>query len=310
MVAVLLYDGDCGFCTACAHAVQRWVPSDAHVVPYQRAPLSSLGVPEAAAAESVQWVDESARYAGPDALAALLRSSSQAAWRLTGRALGLPPVRAVAWPAYRLISRYRGRLPGVTPACARPALPTGAPAGPVPASGVDAGRLRPRRRRDTDIGGCVRLLYNAAGSDPAATAQLPDDPPAWLSPDGLLGAWVVKHDAHYVGHVAASTMDGNRAEALRWRELIGADAGELGLVSRLLLRPAGRADGVARGLLEEAVGAVRDRGLVPVSVVPAYDHAAQDAYAAAGWRLAGIYPATGADDQASLYYYRHVGTSG
>lgn len=120
MTATFLYDGDCGFCTACARFAQRWVPTSATVVPWQFAELGTLGLTEAQVDAAVQWVDESAApLAGPDAIAALLRTSHRA-WRAVGWLLQLRPVRVVAWPAYRWVARNRHRMPGGTAACALP----------------------------------------------------------------------------------------------------------------------------------------------------------------------------------------------
>lgn len=121
MTATFLYDGDCGFCTTCARFIERWVPTPAEVVPWQYADLARLGVTASAAQDAVQWIAPGTRaagpLAGPDAIAALLRTSHRA-WRVAGWLLARRPVRALAWPVYHWVSRNRHRLPGGTPACA------------------------------------------------------------------------------------------------------------------------------------------------------------------------------------------------
>lgn len=115
-----MYDGDCGFCTACARFIERRIPTDARILPWQVTDLGALGLRAEECAEAVQWVGvDGQRSAGPDAIARLLAGST-APWRALGRLLRLPPVRALAWPVYRWVARNRGRLPGGTPACARP----------------------------------------------------------------------------------------------------------------------------------------------------------------------------------------------
>jgi predicted DCC family thiol-disulfide oxidoreductase YuxK len=117
---IFVYDGDCAFCTMCAQFIERRVPTAARVVPWQFTDLAALGVTEQACEAAVQWVGpDGARAAGPDAIALLLRSS-RLPWRVAGRALQLPPMRAIAWPAYRWVARNRHRLPGGTAACALP----------------------------------------------------------------------------------------------------------------------------------------------------------------------------------------------
>jgi predicted DCC family thiol-disulfide oxidoreductase YuxK len=121
VTATFLYDGDCAFCSSCARFVQRWIPTPAAVVAWQQhGDLSALGVTEAECDAAVQWVEPGRPpLAGPDAIAALLRSSHPG-WRVVGRLLALRPVRAVAWPVYRWVARNRHRMPGGTPACALP----------------------------------------------------------------------------------------------------------------------------------------------------------------------------------------------
>jgi predicted DCC family thiol-disulfide oxidoreductase YuxK len=120
MAVTFVYDGDCGFCTSCARFARRRVPTPAAIEPWQLLDLAALGLTEAECEAAVQWAEPGrAPLAGPDAIAALLHTSHRR-WRLVGRLLRLPPVRALAWPAYRWVARNRHRMPGGTPACALP----------------------------------------------------------------------------------------------------------------------------------------------------------------------------------------------
>jgi predicted DCC family thiol-disulfide oxidoreductase YuxK len=117
--SVLLYDGDCAFCTNCAHALERIGP-DAEILPWQFADLPDGGVTAEQATEAVQWiaVDGTVR-SGDEAIAAVL-STAGWFWRIAGCILTVPGFSWVAGKAYRLIARNRYRLPGGTPACALP----------------------------------------------------------------------------------------------------------------------------------------------------------------------------------------------
>lgn len=117
---VFLYDGDCAFCTTCARFIERRIPTSATVTPWQFADLGALGVTQEAAEAAVLWVGPGTpNLAGPEAIARLLVDAG-GPWRPLGRLLSLAPVRAVAWPMYRLIARNRHRLPGGTAACSLP----------------------------------------------------------------------------------------------------------------------------------------------------------------------------------------------
>jgi predicted DCC family thiol-disulfide oxidoreductase YuxK len=117
--AVLLFDGDCAFCTSCVGLVERWIRPDAEIVAWQFADLEALGVSEAQASEALQWVEpDGAALSGHRAVAAMLGSAA-APWRIAAHILLLPGISWAAAHAYRLIADNRRRLPGGTPACAR-----------------------------------------------------------------------------------------------------------------------------------------------------------------------------------------------
>ena len=117
---VFLYDGDCAFCTSCAHFIERRIPTSAEVSPWQFADLDLLGVTQAQAVEAGLWIAEGEPVAaGPDAIARLLEES-RSAWKGLGWFLGREPVGWVAWPMYRWVSRNRHRMPGGTAECSLP----------------------------------------------------------------------------------------------------------------------------------------------------------------------------------------------
>jgi predicted DCC family thiol-disulfide oxidoreductase YuxK len=128
---IFVYDGDCGFCSACARFIERRIPTPARVQPWQFVDLAAVGLTAADCDQAVQWVDADGGVAGPRtilagpaAIAALLRTSNLF-WRTIGRVLGTRPALALAWPAYRLIARNRDRMPGGTATCALPAAQRG-----------------------------------------------------------------------------------------------------------------------------------------------------------------------------------------
>ena len=114
---VLVYDGDCGFCTTCVHLLERIGP-DAEIVAWQLTDLAELGITERQAADAVQLVQiDGAVRTGHEAVAAVLSTAGRI-WKIAGRALLLPGISSIAARAYGLIADNRYRLPGGTPACA------------------------------------------------------------------------------------------------------------------------------------------------------------------------------------------------
>lgn len=115
--SVLVYDGDCGFCTTCVHLLERIGP-EAEVVAWQLTDLAALGITEEQAAGAVQLVQiDGTVRSGHEAVAGVLGTAGRI-WRLIGRTLLLPGISWIAARAYRLVADNRYRLPGGTPACA------------------------------------------------------------------------------------------------------------------------------------------------------------------------------------------------
>ncbi|MFZ9482024.1 MAG: thiol-disulfide oxidoreductase DCC family protein [Ilumatobacteraceae bacterium] len=115
---LIVFDGDCGFCTRSIEWGRRWIRRLPTAVPYQRTDLASLGLDEVACRTAVQFVDAEGRIAaGERAVSALLRSAGLP-WSPLGWIIGLPGVRSLAGIIYRWIARNRHRLPGASDACA------------------------------------------------------------------------------------------------------------------------------------------------------------------------------------------------
>jgi predicted DCC family thiol-disulfide oxidoreductase YuxK len=120
---VLLYDGDCSFCTTCARFVTHRLPTNAEIVPWQFADLAALGTSADRAQRELLWVRPSGRIDGGAGAVAALLVDSGGAWRLVGRLMRLPLLDSIARGLYRLVAANRHRLPGGTPACQLPAPP-------------------------------------------------------------------------------------------------------------------------------------------------------------------------------------------
>lgn len=116
MPATLVFDGDCAFCTSSARWIERRLPSDVAVVPWQRQDLDALGLTEDDVTRAAWWLDGDQRAPGHLAVGRALEAMG-GAWRPLGWLCRVPPTSWVAAGAYRLVARYRHRMPGGTPAC-------------------------------------------------------------------------------------------------------------------------------------------------------------------------------------------------
>ena len=114
---VLIFDGDCAFCTSSAKKAERWFRLD-RVEPWQFADLDALGLSAEQCMASLQWVSRDGGVSsGHLAIAAAMRSRG-AIWGVVGRVLCWPVISQLGALAYRWVAKNRYRLPGGTAACA------------------------------------------------------------------------------------------------------------------------------------------------------------------------------------------------
>jgi predicted DCC family thiol-disulfide oxidoreductase YuxK len=117
---LLVFDGDCGFCTTSAKWIQsKWSAQSASAVAWQRLGenrLAELGLDLNDVRTKAWWVDAQSVRGGERAVAASLIHAG-GLWALAGRVIDFRFFRPLAKAGYRLVARYRYRLPGATDAC-------------------------------------------------------------------------------------------------------------------------------------------------------------------------------------------------
>lgn len=114
---MLVFDGDCGFCSRYAYWIAARLPADVEVVPWQTIDdLEAIGLTERDVECAAWWIDGRGRWAGGDAIAWSLRAAP-GAWPLLGRLMLIWPFNYLSRSVYRWVADNRGRLPGATPAC-------------------------------------------------------------------------------------------------------------------------------------------------------------------------------------------------
>ncbi|MFI6172162.1 DCC1-like thiol-disulfide oxidoreductase family protein [Nocardia sp. NPDC051052] len=116
--SLLVFDGDCAFCTSSVDTIRARIRPDVDFEPWQWLELSELGLTEEQVDRSVQWLNgEGGRASGAKAFAKVLLHAAWP-WRIAGMIMLVPPVSWLAGAVYRLIANNRHRMPGGTPACA------------------------------------------------------------------------------------------------------------------------------------------------------------------------------------------------
>ena len=114
---VLIYDGDCAFCTRCVGLIPKLFAARPTMTSWQGADLASLGLTAEQCAGAVQWVEADGRVSSGHRAFARLMQSSGGLWPIVGYLLMKPPLSWLAAGIYRVVSTNRHHLPGGTAAC-------------------------------------------------------------------------------------------------------------------------------------------------------------------------------------------------
>lgn len=113
----LVYDGDCGFCTASAKWIERRLDPDVRVEMWQALDLDALGLTTDDVTTAAYFVDaDGSLHRGHAGIGRALQHMA-APFRPIGWLMQRPPISWLAAPVYRLVARYRHRLPGATDSC-------------------------------------------------------------------------------------------------------------------------------------------------------------------------------------------------
>lgn len=113
---ILLYDADCGFCTRVAGYLSR-AGLRAAIAPLQSHDLAAVGVDVQRAKLEIPFVAQHGYVSyGAAAIADVLRTGNGVS-RLAAKLLDAWPIRHLAAGSYRIIARYRSRLPGGGESC-------------------------------------------------------------------------------------------------------------------------------------------------------------------------------------------------
>ena len=114
---LLIFDGDCAFCTSSAGWIERRLPDGVRVAPWQILELDTYGLTERDVTTAAYWIDDAGRaHRGHLGIGRSLIAAG-GGWAVAGRLIITPPISWVAKPVYALIARYRHRMPGATEAC-------------------------------------------------------------------------------------------------------------------------------------------------------------------------------------------------
>jgi predicted DCC family thiol-disulfide oxidoreductase YuxK len=117
---LLIYDGDCSFCSSSARWISARWNGPQRAVAWQHlnsADLERFGLTTDDVRGAAWWIDPArGKSRGHLAVARALRATG--GWpSVAGQIMLVPPFRWLAAGAYPLVARWRYLLPGGTPAC-------------------------------------------------------------------------------------------------------------------------------------------------------------------------------------------------
>ena len=118
--SILIFDGDCGFCTTTANFIEKNSTAKVDAQPYQWAKLADFGLTENEAAAKVQLVSGGKIYAGHHCMAKLLLLQPNPILKFVGAVMVMPSVDPISAKVYDWVAANRQKLPGGTPACKMP----------------------------------------------------------------------------------------------------------------------------------------------------------------------------------------------
>lgn len=116
-VVLLIFDGDCGFCTTTARWIERRLPDSVRVAPWQILDIASIGLSEQEVTSAAYWVDaDGSTHRGHMAVGRSLIAAG-GGWAFAGHLVVRPPLSWLARPVYGWVAANRHRFPGATEAC-------------------------------------------------------------------------------------------------------------------------------------------------------------------------------------------------
>ncbi|MVO90913.1 GNAT family N-acetyltransferase [Streptomyces sp. p1417] len=143
--------------------------------------------------------------------------------------------------------------------------------------------IRPRTSADIASAASALVAVHSSDGYPVEGVAQPEE---WLSPAGLLAAWVAVLDGRTVGHAAIARPSGEEAVSL-WTNRSGADSESVGVLARLFVLPEIRGRSVGESLVQAAMEYAGNHGLRLVLDVMTKDHSAIRLYERLGWQQIG-----------------------
>lgn len=143
--------------------------------------------------------------------------------------------------------------------------------------------IRPRVETDLPDAAAALVAVHAADGYPVEGVNQPE---LWLTPPGLLRAWVAEVAGKVVGHIAITDPQGEEAVRL-YLEQNESRENQLAVMARLYVVPEARGRSLGERLVRAATNYAQGEGLILVGDVMSKDTAAIRLYERLGCRFIG-----------------------
>lgn len=124
--SVLIFDGDCAFCSSSARLLKKLTKNRIAVEPFQFLQLADYDLNQELTSKAVYYVTKTETFVAARAIARAL-IDSRTPWAIAGFFMNLPVVVSFAELVYYWVAKNRHKLPGGTPECALRLPPEGKP---------------------------------------------------------------------------------------------------------------------------------------------------------------------------------------
>lgn len=109
-MATLIYDGDCGICTAAVDWIHRTLTRHPTCVASQSLTPADFGLTDRDVREQVWLVTANRRFGGHEAVSAVFRMQPEQRWRFLGHLMVTPPFSWAARAGYAWVAANRHRF--------------------------------------------------------------------------------------------------------------------------------------------------------------------------------------------------------
>jgi predicted DCC family thiol-disulfide oxidoreductase YuxK len=117
MQPVVIYDGDCGFCSRSVRFAQTRVAPNLVYLPSQKVNLADYGLTKADCEKALQFVSSDNQVVAAERAVIQILKQGNIGFRYLGLLMLLPGAKLLSKLGYQLVARNRGKLSGSTNAC-------------------------------------------------------------------------------------------------------------------------------------------------------------------------------------------------